>query len=110
MRAQTMSTILALIFTYLTFALLIQASPLLSGRDIAGVLSADTVSGTSISNAGYNCSPVGTYDCGGPGNTTIVRPVTTSTASHTATEKHPTRLCTSGTSVMGIKFERWGVS
>lgn len=72
MRAQTMSTILALILTYLTFALLIQASPLLSGRDIAGVLSADTVSGTSISNAGYNCSPVGTYDCGGPGNTTIV--------------------------------------
>ena len=72
MRAQTMSTILALILTYLTFALLIQASPLLSGRDIAGVLSADTVSGTSISNAGYNCSPVGTYDCGGPSNTTIV--------------------------------------
>ncbi|KAH9221709.1 hypothetical protein DL95DRAFT_455513 [Leptodontidium sp. 2 PMI_412] len=67
-----MSTILALILTYLTFALLIQASPLLSGRDIAGVLSADTVSGTSISNAGYNCSPVGTYDCGGPGNTTII--------------------------------------
>ncbi|KAG4437903.1 hypothetical protein IFR05_006622 [Cadophora sp. M221] len=72
MRPQTMSTILALILTYLTFALLIQASPLLNARDIAGVLSADTVSAFSVSSAGEYCSSVGTYSCGGPGNTSII--------------------------------------
>ena len=73
MHTYTISKMLALLFTYLSFSFLVEASPFSAVRDVAAKLSTDVVSTTSITNAGQaQCNSVGSYCCGLPSNTTIV--------------------------------------
>ena len=52
MHTYTISKMLALLFTYLSFSFLVEASPFSAVRDVAAKLSTDVVSTTSITNAG----------------------------------------------------------
>ena len=73
MHTYTISKMLALLFTYLSFSFLVEASPFSAVRDVAAKLSTDVVSTTSITNAGQaQCNSVGSYSCRLPSNTTIV--------------------------------------
>ncbi|KAG4415674.1 hypothetical protein IFR04_011179 [Cadophora malorum] len=64
---------LALLFAYLSFSFLVEASPFSAVRDVAAKLSPDVVSATSITNVGQaQCNSVGSYSCGLPSNTTII--------------------------------------
>ncbi|KAG4437902.1 hypothetical protein IFR05_006621 [Cadophora sp. M221] len=67
MRSSTISTILTLLLTYLTFSLpgLAHGTPLSRPRDTAGILT----SSNSASAVGAPCDPFGSYICANIDNT-----------------------------------------